>query len=548
MQHNTETFPYMRGGLAAELDHLNLDEVLGHLRQLEEAFLLDDTLAAVYINRLVTDEGLADKDEALEAVRRLVSLHQRLVPFDSSGLALAAMLRPTPQTMARKRLVDESAAAPALVDKARNLMEQKRPERALELLRHHLRRHRSDMGAAAAMLNALPGRPEDLKEILALVACPEAAATDWLSQVHNHFSQRCAHDLAAQVFERMPLQALDATTLGFAAANYARLGEAERARNLYAVSLAKDPAQPPVARRLRELQDPTPHRPLLLEERRVSVCLYSWNKADLLERTLESLAASNLGRAAITVLDNGSTDHMQAVLLRARERFGDRPFHVVTMPVNVGAPAARNVLAAQPQSLAAEYVAYLDDDVTLPPDWLSRMLTVAESAPDVGVVGAKVLFPPEEGAAQRLQYLYRTFSVLREDCIRLSLQAPNHGLDNGLYDIVRETENVMGCCHVLSRAAMDAAPQFDLQFSPTQLDDVCHDIDLRLAGFRVLYCGLVGVTHHQKSGLNKRNIQDRRSMGNILGNDVKFYYRWVDRLEELRALVAGGRERAEMAA
>jgi hypothetical protein len=52
-----------------------------------------------------------------------------------------------------------------------------------------------------------------------------------------------------------------------------------------------------VRRRLAELAAPLLPDPALPETREVAVCLYSYNKAALLGRTLARLAATALGRA-----------------------------------------------------------------------------------------------------------------------------------------------------------------------------------------------------------------------------------------------------------
>ena len=111
----------------------------------------------------------------------------------------------------------------------------------------------------------------------------------------------------------------------------------------------------------------------------VLIMLYTWNKAADLDATLASLFASDLAaagpgadaaRARVMVLDNGSTDETPRVLDRWRNSHG---LLRVDLPVNIGAPAARNWLAATPEARAAETLVFLDDDVDLPADWLGRL-------------------------------------------------------------------------------------------------------------------------------------------------------------------------------
>ncbi len=212
--------------------------------------------------------------------------------------------------------------------------------------------------------------------------------------------------------------------------------------------------------------------------------------------------------------------------------FADK-LKIIELPVNIGAPAARNWLLATEEGRKAEYVAFLDDDVDMPNDWLAALLTTLQVSPDAGVAGAKVVSP---GRPRRLQYLYRNIAVAREGMIRLSFYIPSRNFDSGGYDFIRETDNVMGCCHVFTRAAVDAVPTFDIRFSPSQMDDISHDLDLRLKGFKVMYCGLVTCTHHQMSGVGQTTVSDTSRQGNVIGNDAKFFYKYCNQIDKLAML------------
>jgi GT2 family glycosyltransferase len=65
---------------------------------------------------------------------------------------------------------------------------------------------------------------------------------------------------------------------------------------------------------------------------------------------------------------------------------------------------------------------------------------------------------------------------------------------------VSERDYVMGCANLYRRSAMDEVGLFDIQFSPTQFDDVDHHLRMRLKGWQVLFNGLVEVRHHRNSG------------------------------------------------
>ncbi|MDD3313521.1 glycosyltransferase, partial [Pseudodesulfovibrio sp.] len=320
-----------------------------------------------------------------------------------------------------------------------------------------------------------------------------------------------------------------------AAAQPALLGETGAALDLYRRSLALDPDQTPVALRLAEMENPSRPDTSLPGQKDVCICLYSWNKADDLERTLAGLAKTDIGRAKVRILLNGCTDRSPAVAEAVRALFPDNDFAVVALPVNVGAPAARNWLGSLPEVRQSEFVAYVDDDVELPADWLAHYLTVMERFPKTSAVGGKVVFGSEP---RMIQYLYRALALARPEIIKLTDACQIAQMDCGQYDFIRTTDHVMGCCHLLRMAHLPDGPRFDLRYSPSQVDDIAHDLELRLAGGEVRYCGLVRCIHHQNTGGGFKRRMTPAQLGQVLGNDVKFFYRFSERLDGLRAMLA----------
>ena len=260
----------------------------------------------------------------------------------------------------------------------------------------------------------------------------------------------------------------------------------------------------------------------------VCVLLYSWNKADLLDATLRDLAACDLGGARVFALDNGSTDHMGETMRRAGERFAQRfgpgRFTVVRLPVNVGAPAARNWLLSLPEVRACRWAAFLDDDVALAGDWLPRLLGHALAAPDdTACVGCRITSAGTPRALQSADYHlfepggasgFRDLSehiAVYDNC--------DDGLDLGLHGYVRPAISVSGCCHLLRMDAVRAVGGFDIRFSPTQFDDLERDLRCGLAGYGVRYAGDVVVRHIQHSSLARAS--STASVGHVFGNKIK---------------------------
>ncbi len=244
---------------------------------------------------------------------------------------------------------------------------------------------------------------------------------------------------------------------------------------------------------------------------RVAVLLYTWNKAQELAQTLEhlepALAGAPPGEVLLVVLDNGSSDGTAALLQDWRKRLGE-VMEVISLPVNVGAPAARNWLIQYPSVRQSRWIAYLDDDALPPADWLGRLGAAVRRYPDAGVWGCRILDagnpllvqkadlhlrePRQDKAAEGIAPSYpRRFSISN---------IHSQVLNMGQFSYMRPCGLVTGCVHLFRRRVLDTVGGFDLRFSPSQYDDVAHDIRLGLRGLLPVYQGHLAVEHLQLSG------------------------------------------------
>lgn len=112
---------------------------------------------------------------------------------------------------------------------------------------------------------------------------------------------------------------------------------------------------------------------------RVAAVIPTWNRRDLLAALLQNLAQQTCPFAEIIVVDNGSEDDSAALAAAAGAR-------VLPMGSNLGFAKAvnRGIEAA-----GAEWVAILNNDVTLEPDWLAKLLDAAQE--DVWFATGKIL-------------------------------------------------------------------------------------------------------------------------------------------------------------
>ncbi|MGL1863332.1 MAG: glycosyltransferase [Pseudodesulfovibrio sp.] len=261
-----------------------------------------------------------------------------------------------------------------------------------------------------------------------------------------------------------------------------------------------------------------------------AILLYSWNKAIELDATLRSLIESDLNGTTIFVLNNGSTDKTAEILESWQARFdstlGSDRFQVTTLPVNIGAPAARNWLMHLDDVQQHEFICYLDDDVILPNDWLLRLGSAVRTYPDAGVWGCKVVDHANSALIQSAD----SHLLVDDDVppMDLSRTAPNpfslttlhiQSLDSGLFNMLRPCASVTGCCHLFRTTTLMESGDFALQLSPTQYDDMEHDLRLCESGHFAVYQGHLAIRHKKRTGAASRvSMQEE---GNALGNKYK---------------------------
>ncbi len=202
----------------------------------------------------------------------------------------------------------------------------------------------------------------------------------------------------------------------------------------------------------------------------VTVVIPVWNGRRWLPGLLASLATQTLAPQAIIAVDNGSQDGSVQYL-----RSEHPEVEVVELGHNTGFAHAvnRGIERATPG-----FVALLNTDVVLSPDWLARMTAALASDQKSGSVACKM----RQFGAERL--IYDAGDILRRDAA--CEQRGRFGRDIGQYD---EPGEVFGACAgaaLYRRDALLEVGAFDERYF-AYLEDVDLALKLRLAGWRCRY-------------------------------------------------------------
>lgn len=108
----------------------------------------------------------------------------------------------------------------------------------------------------------------------------------------------------------------------------------------------------------------------------VAVVVVTYNRADLLGRMLDGLAALTRQPDAVFVIDNASTDHTREVLVRGHGR--GLPLRVTHSEDNLGGAGGFHLGLRQAYGDGFDRIWLMDDDVVPAPDCLSVLMSYDE--------------------------------------------------------------------------------------------------------------------------------------------------------------------------
>ncbi|HXB16870.1 MAG TPA: glycosyltransferase [Solirubrobacteraceae bacterium] len=211
----------------------------------------------------------------------------------------------------------------------------------------------------------------------------------------------------------------------------------------------------------------------------VAVCTY--NGAATLRECLEGVQRLRYPSYEVVVVSDGSTDDSPQI---ARSFGGMR----VIETAQRGLSAARNTAI---EHARGEIIAFIDDDASPDPDWLTHLAAAFESDECVAAGGPNV---PPAGSGRVAQ------------CVANAPGGPTHVLISD-----REAEHIPGCNMAIRKRAVQEIGGFDPQFRAAG-DDV--DVCWRLleAGGKIAFSPGAVVCHHRRRSV-RGYLRQQRAYG-----------------------------------
>lgn len=226
----------------------------------------------------------------------------------------------------------------------------------------------------------------------------------------------------------------------------------------------------------------------------VSIIIPVFNRCDLTERCLESIARSaNHASYEVIMVDNASTDGTAELLAEI-----DGDITVITNKVNEGFASACNRGA---RLANGEYLLFLNNDTEVGNDFLDKLIYTAEQTSSVGAVGCKLLYP--DGKTQHAGIAFNEENTPYH--IFQGFQA-----DHPAVNTSREMAAVTAACMLIKHTTFEAAGRFDTSYR-NGFEDVDLCLKLKQKGYKNFYCADCAVTHHEESS-EGRKTHDAENM------------------------------------
>ena len=243
----------------------------------------------------------------------------------------------------------------------------------------------------------------------------------------------------------------------------------------------------------------------------VSIIVLTWNGLAYTKACLASIREqTDFKDYSIIVADNGSTDGTIEYL---KKQTG---LTVVLNGENLGFTKGANI-AIQHADPESDVILLNNDTEIVQRDWIAALQDVAYSAPDIGVVGCRLVCP--DGTLQHVgSYLcVDTFSAE---------QIGAGERDIHQFPATNDVESVVFACVYLKRETVKLGGLLDEDYFSHFADtDYCFRVKER--GLRVVCCGSVKVIHHEDVSTR---VNEVRQSNMFKGAQKVFRRKWESKL------------------
>ncbi len=246
----------------------------------------------------------------------------------------------------------------------------------------------------------------------------------------------------------------------------------------------------------------------VIENPHVSIVIPMHNKFPVTYQCLASLLlAANHTCFELILVDDGSEDETTRIpeLIKGVQYLRNNEMQGFVGACNAGAELARG-----------EYIVMLNNDTEVTAHWLDELLWPFEHFDQVGLTGAKLLYP--DGSLQEAGGVVWNTG----DPCNYGRQANPH---EPRYNYTRQVDYISGACIMLPLCLWNELGGFDKTFAPAYFEDADLAFRVRNKGYKTVYAPFSQVIHFEGVSSGISTASGMKRFQEI--NRPKFKQRWT---------------------
>ena len=244
----------------------------------------------------------------------------------------------------------------------------------------------------------------------------------------------------------------------------------------------------------------------------VFIVIVNWNGREITLDCLRSLQGITYPNTKTIVVDNASSDGSVEAI---RAEFPD--VAILGMTKNLRFAGGNNAGIAYSLNQGADMVLLLNNDTTVHPEFLGRMVARLLSAPDVGMVAPKIYYHDDP---RRIWFAGGELSMWTGTMKHTGIRE----VDNGQHDASKEIDYTTGCCILTTREVVDKAGVLDEAFF-MYTEDADWSMRVRRAGYTILYEPKALIWH--KLSVTSGGHLSFFKMKNKFMSNLRFFFRYA---------------------
>jgi len=241
---------------------------------------------------------------------------------------------------------------------------------------------------------------------------------------------------------------------------------------------------------------------------KVAIVIATYNQEKLLVECLKSLEKTNYKNYRIFFVD----DTGRGIGKDIAKRFN---VELITTKGRSGQTGVWNAGIKKALEWGFDYVLLLDDDMEFPDkDWLIKVVGLAESDNEIGMVGCNLIYP--DGRPQNSRGYIKGWKITNER---------GHEKDP------IEVDHIVGCFMLIKRSVIDKVGLVDEIYNPYLLEETDYCLRVKKSGFKIFSAPYVDVKHKKHGTISTIPNPEKRFVR--FKNDIIFSRRHFNFTERL---------------